>query len=174
MKAYCVVPEDHESSFHRDRNTEEDDGFWPNLEFATHTTEHSHREGGTEDGDWDRRAIGGKTPAVRRLLDAEHVVYRTAESNDPARLGIFLSENDMSRPLEATSGRASGITSVLLQFRASTQGAEIRAGHSDTSHAGGIDWKAADVTGDLLFGNGLCVNLQNRSRVSEFRNGTLC
>jgi hypothetical protein len=44
-------------------------------------TEQSHREGGTEDGDWDRRAIGGKTTAIRRLLDAEHVVYRTAESN---------------------------------------------------------------------------------------------
>jgi len=80
----------------------------------------------------------------------------------------------MSRPLEATFGTASGIASVSLQFRPSTQGAEIRAGRSDTSHAGGIDRKATDVAGDLLFGNRLCVSLPNRSRVSEFRKGTLC
>ena len=51
---------------------------------------------------------------------------------------------------------------------------KIRAGRSDTSHAGGIDRKANDVAGDLLFGNRLCVNLPNRSRVSEFRKSTLC
>src|SRR5262249_6623265 len=80
--------------------------------------------------DWNGRAIRGKTGAVRRLFNAEHVLYRTAESDDPARLRLFLSEDDMSRPLEATSGRASGITPVRLQLcrphRALKFGREIR------------------------------------------------
>jgi IS1 family transposase len=76
--------------------------------------------------DWDGRAIRRKTAAVRGFLNTEHVVYRTAESDDPARLGVSLPEDDMSCPLEATSGRAPGITSVLLQFRPTTSGAEIR------------------------------------------------
>jgi hypothetical protein len=106
-------------------------------------------------------------------LHAEHVVYRTVESDDLARLGVSVPEDDMSRPLEAPFGRASGIASVLLQFRPSAQGAEIRAGRSDTSYAGGIDRKATDVTADLLLGNRLCVNLRNRRPVSESRKRTL-
>jgi transposase-like protein/IS1 family transposase len=98
-------------------------------------------------------AIRGKTAAVRGLLNTEHVVYRTVESDDPARLRVSLPEDDMSRPLEATSGRASGITSVLLQFRPTASGAEIRPGSSDAGYAGGIDRKAPDVTRDLLFGS---------------------
>ena len=35
--------------------------LWPGDQDAS---EQSHREGGTSDGDWDRRAIGGKTTAV--------------------------------------------------------------------------------------------------------------
>src|SRR5213593_4211453 len=88
------------------------------------------------------------------------------KSNIPNGYKVF-NRHNMSRPPEATFGRASGIASVPLQFRPSAQGAEIRTGRSDASHAGGIDRKATDVTGDLLFGNRPCVNLRNRSRVSE-------
>jgi hypothetical protein len=70
------------------------------------------------------------------------------------RCGIYsalvLSEDDMSRSLEATSGRASGITSVLLQFRQTPSRAEIRAGDSDAGHASGIERKAANVTGEIF------------------------
>ena len=59
---------------------------------------------------------------------------------------ISLPKDDLSRPLEATSGRAFGITPVLLQFRQTISSAEIRAGSSDTGNAGGIDRKAANVT----------------------------
>ena len=62
-------------------------------------------------------------------------------------------EDDMSRPLEGTSGRASGIAAVLLQFRSAASGAEIWAGHADAGHAGWINRKAADITADLLFRN---------------------
>src|SRR5439155_197496 len=126
--------------------------LWPGHQ---DTSEQSHREGGTEGGDRDGRAIGGKTAAVRGFLNTEHVVYRTAESNDPARFRISLPEDDMSCPLEATSGRTSGITPVLLQFRQTTSGAQIRAGNSDAGHAGWTDRKAADAAEDLLFGSSL-------------------
>ena len=65
---------------------------------------------------------------------------------------ISLPKDDLSRPLEATSGRAFGITPVLLQFRQTISSAEIRAGSSDTGNAGGIDRKAANVTRDVLVG----------------------
>ena len=32
-----LFPKTTKAPFTADRNTEEDDGFWPNLEFATHT-----------------------------------------------------------------------------------------------------------------------------------------
>ena len=44
---------------------------------------------------------------------------------------------------------------MLLQFHQTTSGAEIRAGSQDAGHAGWIDPKAADVPGDLLFGDSL-------------------
>ena len=44
---------------------------------------------------------------------------------------------------------------MLLQFRQIKSGVEIRAGSPDASHAGWMDQKAADITGDLLFGAGL-------------------
>jgi hypothetical protein len=143
---------------------------WPGHQ---DTTEQSHCESRTEDGDWDRRAIRGKIAAVRGFFNAEHVVYRTAKSDDPARLRISLPEDDMSRPLEATSGRASGITAMLLQFRQTASGAEIRTGYSDASHAGWIDRKAADVPGDLRFGNRLSSNVRNRVGVCISCNGVL-
>jgi hypothetical protein len=59
----------------------------------------------------------------------------------------------MSRPLEGTSGMASGITALPLQFRSTASSVEIRAGRADAGHAGGFNRKAADVTADLLFGN---------------------
>src|SRR5215831_2400589 len=113
--------------------------LWPGHQ---DTTEQSHPEGGTEAADWNGRPIRGKTAAVRGFFNTEHVVYRTAESDDPARFRISLPEDNMSRPLEGTSGRASGITAVLLQFRQTASGTEIRAGTSDASHAGRIDRKA--------------------------------
>src|SRR5262249_34594053 len=128
-------------------------------------SEQSHREGGTAEGDWDGCAIRGKTATVRRLLNTEHVVHRTAESDDPARLRLSLPEDDMSCPLEGTTGRASGIASVLLQFRQTPSGAEIRAGNSDAGHTGRIDRKALDVTDDLRFGNRLSAILQDLARL---------
>jgi len=71
----------------------------------------------------------------------------------------------MSRPLEATSGRALGITPVLLQFRQTAQGTEIRAGTSDAGHGGRIDRKAANASGDLLLGNSLSGIVRDRARV---------
>jgi hypothetical protein len=85
-------------------------------------------------GDWGGMAIGRETARVGGLLDAEHVVYRTAESDDPARLRVSMPENDMSRSLEGTSGKPSGVASMLLQFRQTTSGAEIRAGSPDAGH----------------------------------------
>ena len=115
------------------------------IDFCDHT--------GTEGSDWNRNTIGGKTATFRRFLHAEHIIYRTAEPDDPARLGVSLPEDDMSRPLEGSSGRASGIAALLLQFRPAASGAEIRAGHADAGHAGWNKQKAANVTADLLFGN---------------------
>jgi hypothetical protein len=80
----------------------------------------------------------------------------------------------MSRPLEGTSGRASGVTSVLLQFRQTTSGTEIRVGTSDAGRTSWIDRKAADVTGDLLFGNSLSGNLRVPARVCLLCNIVLC
>ena len=42
------------------------------------------------------------TSGVLSRLNPEHVVYRTAEPDDPARLRVSLPEDDMSRSLEAT------------------------------------------------------------------------
>ena len=71
----------------------------------------------------------------------------------------------MSRPLEATSARAFGITLVLLQFRQTASGTEIRAGTSDASHTGWIDPKAANAAGGLLLGNSLSGIVRDRARV---------
>src|SRR6267142_6761850 len=118
-------------------------------------SEQSHREGGAESGDWGGMAIGKETAGVRGLLDAEHVVYRTADAYHPARLSVSLPADDMSRPLEGASGRPPGVASMLLQFRQNPPGAEIRTRSPDAGHTGRIDQKAADVTGDLHFGDGL-------------------
>jgi hypothetical protein len=88
----------------------------------------------------------------------------TAKSDDPARLSVPLPEDDMSRPLEGTSGRASGVASMQLQFRQTTSGAEIRAGSSDADHTGRIDQKAADLTEHFLFGNSLSTIGRDRVR----------
>jgi hypothetical protein len=93
--------------------------------------------------------------------------------NDPARFRISLPEDDMSCPLEATSGRTSGITPVLLQFRQTTSGAQIRVGNSDTGHAGWTDQKAADAAEDLLFGGSLSRMVQDRARVRLPRKSSL-
>src|SRR5688572_16123530 len=107
--------------------------LWPGHQDAS---EQSHREGGAAGGDRDGSTIGGKAAGVRGLLNTEHIVYRTAQSDDPARLRISLPKDDMSSPLEGTSGRASGIASVLLQFRQTTSGAKIRTGNPDAGHTG--------------------------------------
>ena len=117
--------------------------------------EQSHREGGAEGGDGCKIAIGRETAGVGGLLDAEHIVYRTAESDDPARLRVSLPQDDMSCSPEGTVGGPFGVASMLLQFRQIKSGVEIRAGSPDASHAGWIDQKAADITGDLLFGRRL-------------------
>ncbi len=79
-------------------------------------------------------------------------------------------EDDMSRPLEATSG----ITSVLLQLRQTTSGAEIREGNTNAGHTGWIDRKAADVTRDLLFENSVSGNVRVPARVRLLCNIILC
>jgi hypothetical protein len=79
----------------------------------------------------------------------------------------------MSCPLEGASGRASGIASVLLQFRQTTSVLEIRAGNSDAGHAGWIGGKAANVTANLLFGNRLSVIVRDRARVRLLLNTIL-
>jgi hypothetical protein len=63
---------------------------------------------------------------------------------------------------------------MLLQFRQTTSGAEIRAKSPDASHTGRIDQKAADVTGDLHFGDGLSGIGRDRDRVRLFCYITLC
>src|SRR5215471_11425761 len=88
--------------------------LWPGHQ---DTTEEPHPEGRTEGGDWNGRPIPGKTAAVRGFFNTEHVVYRTAESDDPARFRISLPEDNMSRSLEGTPGRSSGIAAMLLQLR---------------------------------------------------------
>ena len=80
----------------------------------------------------------------------------------------------MSRSLEATSGRASGIAAVLLQFRQTTSGAEIRAGNSDAGHTGWFDRKAADVTEHLLFENYLSGIVRDRLCVRLLCHIILC
>ena len=59
----------------------------------------------------------------------------------------------MPGTLEGTSRRSSGVTSLLLQLRKTSQGTEIWARSQDTGHAGGIDQEAANVQGDLLLGD---------------------
>jgi hypothetical protein len=71
---------------------------------------------GAEVGDGSGMAIGRETARVGGLLDAEYVVYRTAAPDDPARVRVSMPENDMSRSLEGTSGKPSGVASMLLQF----------------------------------------------------------
>ena len=73
----------------------------------------------------------------------------------------------MSRPLEATFGRASGIAALLLQFRAAASGTQIRAECADAGHAGRFDRKAADVTAGLLFGNRPSDMVRNRTPCSS-------
>jgi len=119
-------------------------------------------------------AIGKETAGVGGLLDSKHVVYRTAESDDPPRLRVSLPEDDMSRPLDGASGRPHGVASMLLQFRQTTSGAEIRTRRPHASHTGRIDQKAADVTGDLHFGDGLSGIGRDRDRVRLFCYTTLC
>ena len=112
--------------------------------------------------------IGREAAGIGRFLETEHVVYRTAESDDPARLRVSMPEDDMSRSLEGTSGKPSGVASMLLQFRQTTSGAEIRAGSPDAGHAGWIDPKAADVPGDLLFWDNLFGIGRDRAPVRLF------
>ena len=71
----------------------------------------------------------------------------------------------MSSPMEAMSRRPSGVASLLLQFRQTASGTEIRAGSSDTGDTGWFDQEAADATDDLLFGSGLLRIVRNRARV---------
>jgi len=108
----------------------------------------------------ERRAVVGTQGRLEErlqrsegFLNPEHVVYRTAEPDDPARLRVSLPEHDMSRSLEATFGRAYGIAALLLQFRPAASGTQIRTEYADAGHAGRFDRKAADVTAGLLFGN---------------------
>ena len=132
------------------------------------------RDVATEGGDWEERTIRGTTGAIRGLLHAEHAVYRTAESDDPARFSVSLPEDNMSRALQATSGRSFGIAAVLLQPRQTPSGAEIRAGASDAGHSSWIDQEAADAAEDLLFGNGLPRIMRNPAGVRLLCNFILC
>ena len=62
----------------------------------------------------------------------------------------------------------------FVQFRQTTSGAEIRTRRPHASHTGRIDQKAADVTGDLHFGDGLSGIGRDRDRVRLFCYITLC
>jgi transposase-like protein/IS1 family transposase len=62
----------------------------------------------------------------------------------------------------------------LLRCYYNSSGAEIRAGHSDAGHAGRLGRKAANVTGDLLFGNRFFGNLRYRAPVRLPSNIVLC
>ena len=52
--------------------------------------------------------------------------------------------------MEGAPRRSSGVDSLLLQLRKTSQGTEIRTRGPNTGHAGGIGHQAADVQGDLL------------------------
>src|SRR5215470_4051942 len=80
----------------------------------------------------------------------------------------------MSRSPEGTVGGPFGVASMLLQFRQIKSGVEIRAGSPDASHAGWIDQKAADITGDLLFGRRLSGIGQDRAPLRLFCSIILC
>ena len=54
---------------------------------------------------------------------------------------------------------------MLLQFRQTASGTEIRAGTSDAGHAGRIVRKAANAAGDLLLSNSLSGIVRDRARL---------
>ena len=115
--------------------------------------EQSGGEGGKEGGDWDERSICGTTATARGLMDVKHVIIERL--NLTIRQGsAYLCRRTICHA--RWKQRLEGHLELLrcpLQFRQATSCAEIRAGTADTGHAGWIDGKAADVTGDLPFGN---------------------
>ena len=113
------------------------------------TQERSYREGRAQsrDGSWE---IETSSAGLRGLSETEHLVCRTAESDDSTRLGVSGSPNDLSSPMEAMSGGSPGTVALPLQFRSTSPGLEIRTGSQNTSLAGWVDPKGADVQRNLL------------------------
>ena len=58
--------------------------------------------------------------------------------------------------MEATSRRSPGVSSLPLQFREASPGAEIWTGSQNTSQASWVDQGDADVKGNLLIEAAFC------------------
>ena len=64
--------------------------------------------------------IGTSPAEFGGLSKAEHFVCRTAEFDDPTRLGLSGSPNDLSGSAEAMSGRSHRTVSLLLQLHSAS------------------------------------------------------
>jgi hypothetical protein len=71
--------------------------------------------------------------------------------------------------MEAMSRRPPGITSLPLQLHQASPGIEIWTGSQDSSLAGWVDWKAANVQGDFLLGDTLFGAAKCQVRVLRLR-----
>ena len=83
------------------------------------------------------------------FLEAEHILYRTTESDNPTGLGVSLPADDMSGTMAGTSRRSSRVASLLLQFRQASQATEIRTRGPDTGHAGRISLQTTQLQGGI-------------------------
>jgi transposase-like protein len=86
----------------------------------------SDREGRAKNRAWGGVAIGTGVARLGGLGAAKHLVCRTAESDDPTGLSLSGSPNDLSSPVEGTSGRSPRVVPLLLQLHQTSQSTHIR------------------------------------------------
>jgi hypothetical protein len=96
---------------------------WPGDQDPQKRTD---REGRVKNRAWGRVAIGTGVAALGRFSEAKHLLRRTTESVDPTGLSLSGSPNDLSSPVEATSGRSPRVVPLLLQLHQASQSTEIR------------------------------------------------
>ena len=95
----------------------------------------------------------------------EHLVHRTAESDDPTGLGLSVSTNAGPCSLGGEARRASRAPAVPLQLRPPAPRAEVRTGRSDTGDAGRTRHSATHVPRGLRVSAAIFISTHRRDRV---------
>ncbi len=93
--------------------------------------------------------MGTSLEKLRRFQKAEHVLHRTAESNNPSGFVLPMPPDHQSCQTGAAIARSSGTPALPLQLSQTSSCAEIRARIQNSSYAGRTDQQTVDVPEDL-------------------------